>query len=105
MDMLSILNTDQDEYDGYQALAAAIVMRGCLDYLCLKKHLAEAYNGRYAEHIRNRLEHLRKFFLSDWFITLSDLDGQWLIEQLDKLSEEMRRTGDYSRICQLQIKF
>lgn len=57
--------------DGYLQLAAAIVERAVIDYRSAVTH----YDGFEI----NRLE---KFFCSEWFQALSDLDGRTIIRKV-----------------------
>ena len=96
-----------EEYDGYKALCAAIILRACVDYLHLKRELWSVEYGAYARSVEVKLNRLVQFFTGGWFVTLADdLDGQWLVEQLDILFDEAVRSNDFSnieRITQLQI--
>lgn len=101
-----------EEYDGYKALSAAIILRACIDYLELKRELWKIEGGasvtqHYVKHVNATIKRLQRFFVGGWFVTLTDdLDGQWLLEQLDILFEEAVRDNDFSnieRITQLQI--
>ena len=60
--------------DGYKELAAAIVERALLDYrtACISKNYKDK-------------EELRRFFRSDWFDVLSDLDGEVLMAQIERM--------------------
>lgn len=57
--------------DGYLQLAAAIVERAVIDY--------QNAITQYDEFEINSLE---KFFCSEWFQTLSDLDGRTIIRKV-----------------------
>lgn len=59
------------KYTGWDALAAAIVKSAVSEYKSLD-------TGRFV------LEDIRAFFRSEWFEMLSDLDGEALIERLDR---------------------
>lgn len=101
-----------ENYDGYKALAAAVILRACEDYLHFRREQWEIECGafateNYVKHIEVQLNLLRQFFLGGWLVCLSDgTDGQWLLEQLDQMFEEAAKTNDFSnieRITQLQI--
>lgn len=68
-----------DTETAYENLANAIVLQAVKDYRAAKKRKNSANIGI-----------IRKFFRSDWFRTLTDIDGEWLIRKLD---EEAKR-GD-----------
>lgn len=60
--------------DGYKQLAAAIVERAVIDYRVALK--------RYDDAGINSLE---KFFQSEWFMMLSDLNGKALIHMVKEM--------------------
>lgn len=60
--------------DGYKELAAAIVAKAVIDYRVALK--------RYDDSGINSLE---KFFKSEWFMILSDLDGETLMYKVKKM--------------------
>lgn len=60
--------------DPYKNLAAAIVERALLDYRV-------AYESRDEVAIKE----LRRFFRSDWFDFLSDLNGEVLMAQIERM--------------------
>ena len=68
-----------DTETAYENLANAIVLQAVKDYRAAKR---TGNSGRIAS--------IRRFFRSDWFGTLTDIDGEWLIRKLD---EEAKR-GD-----------
>ena len=62
-----------DTETAYENLANAIVLQAVKDY----RNAKMCGNG-------SLIGSLRKFFRSDWFKALTDIDGEWLIRQLDK---------------------
>ena len=64
-------------YENYQRLAEAIIVQAVKDYRRSRNHQSQ-----------NSIE---SFFRSDWFATLSRLDGEILINKLRK--ERMIRNG------------
>lgn len=76
------------DMDGYQLLANAIIEQAVKDYrydrdiLKTRSEKTTAYKN--AAYDIKRIE---RFFRSDWFKELTDIDGEWL---LDKLREEGR---------------
>lgn len=60
--------------DGYKELAAAIVESAMLDYKIA-----------YASGDEGAIKELRRFFRSDWFDFLSDLDGEVLMAQIERM--------------------
>ena len=65
----------------YEDLAGAIILQAVKDYRMalegLKRHLSN-YKLQYLK------KDVERFFLSSWFVELTDLDGQTLMEQLRK---------------------
>lgn len=60
--------------DGYTELAAAIVQKAVIDYrTALKTSDASGIN------------HLERFFRSEWFMILSDLDGEMLMSKVRRM--------------------
>ena len=58
------------EYDPYTALANAIIEQAVDDYRKSKNHQARSM--------------IKKFFLSEWFSVLTDLDGKMLLIRLEE---------------------
>ena len=65
-----------DTETAYENLANAIVEQAVKDYRAAKR---TGNSGRIAS--------IRRFFRSDWFRTLTDVDGEYLIRKLDKEAE------------------
>ena len=65
--------------DGYEMLAAAVVERAVLDYRQAQENIRTKYNVLDAQNVIRALE---RFFRSEWFGILSDLDGEELVEML-----------------------
>ena len=63
--------------DGYEMLAAAVVERAVLDYKEAMENIRAKYNVLEAQNV---IRNLDRFFRSEWFGILSDLDGEDLIE-------------------------
>ncbi len=66
-----------DNYENYEKLAEAIIMQAVKDYRDSSCH-----------QTRNAI---KRFFLSDWFMVLTDLDGEKLIKRLEQ--ERMMNRG------------
>lgn len=60
--------------DGYKQLAAAIVERAVIDYRVALKRYDDA-----------GINHLERFFRSEWFMILSDLDGEMLMSKVRRM--------------------
>jgi hypothetical protein len=65
--------------NGYEMLAAAVVERAVLDYKQALENIRAKYNVLEAQNVIRNLE---RFFRSEWFSILSDLDGEMLVQQL-----------------------
>jgi len=57
----------------YTNLSAAIIERALIDY-----------KAAYAAGNENIIRELRRFFLSEWFNILSDLDGAILLKRIER---------------------
>lgn len=64
---------NRDEYEKYDSLAKAIILTAVKDYRSARK-----------AKDRHKIGSIRRFFRSDYFSVLSDLDGETLIKKLDE---------------------
>ena len=73
---------DESNYDPYEELANAVVIQACEDYkrvyVC---HLCG--NGK-GKRIQKQLKELEAFFRSDWYKTLTEVDGEYLMQRLQE---------------------
>ncbi len=60
--------------DGYKLLSAAIIERALLDY-----------RTALTEKDETEIRQLKKFFRSNWFDFLSDLNGEVLMAQVERM--------------------
>lgn len=67
--------------DCYQELANAIIKQAATDYRAALKALKKNPENIIAQR---EADDVRRFFRSQWFCVLTDIDGEWLLEQLDK---------------------
>lgn len=65
--------------DGYKELANAIVIRAVKDYRHAIKKLKKYPDNKKALQTKNECE---KFFMSEYFVILTGLDGEVLLEKL-----------------------
>ena len=66
----------------YEELANAIIEQAVKDFrITLVGNLRYPSNK---EHLKN-LKELQEFFLSSWFSTLTDLDGEYLMNRVVKM--------------------
>ena len=71
----------------YEKLANAIVLQAVSDYRAALKKVKKNPNNRDA--INEALQ-IEKFFRSEWYQTLTSLDGEYLIERLRKEISEAK---------------
>lgn len=67
--------------DPYVKLANAIIIQAAKDYRNARKKLKK---NRKNEEAKLMVEDLERFFCSDYFAALSDLDGQALLTKLEE---------------------
>ena len=70
---------EQIRDDPYTELSISIILQAVTDYRTLLKFKMKRHNRHDSEE---SLEELEDFFRSDWFKTLTDLDGEMLIKRL-----------------------
>jgi hypothetical protein len=59
--------------EGYSRLCNAIIVQAVKEYMSAKK-----------KNNASRLAELKRFFMSEWYSTLTELDGAKMIEMLDE---------------------
>lgn len=79
--------TYPENYDPYAQLAAAVVLQAIDDYRALGKKIKKA-NDDQKSIIKGKMKSISRFFLSDWFAVLSDLDGTNILVMLSKEVDE-----------------
>lgn len=73
----------------YEDLANAIVLQACKDYKSAYRRYLRRY-GR-ADRTDPQMAELEKFFRSDWYKTLTSVDGEYLMKRLqDEVAEELK---------------
>lgn len=65
--------------EGYQALANAIILQAVKDFKPAYRRLKRFPNDRAAQ---DTVREITKFFCSDYFSALTDLDGPALLQQI-----------------------
>lgn len=76
---------DLSETRAWENLAEAIIVRACKDYRkAYRRHLK-----RHNKETEAEVNHLRKFFRSDWFEVLTTANGEAILQDLEK---EVRRS-------------
>lgn len=73
--------------DGWNDLANAIILQAVKDFKPAYRRLRKHPNDKAAQ---NQVRELTKFFCSDWFSVLTDLDGPAL---LNRIMREMDEKG------------
>ncbi len=76
------------QYDRYQALADAIVLQAVRDY---REAMAEIQKEKYDYSMleaQRTVDEVKRFFKSDWFGVLTDVDPDLLLEQLNQEFDE-----------------
>lgn len=69
-----------DDLEPHVALANAIVMQACKDYR--KTYRLHIRTYRVGDKPDEKLAELEKFFRSDWYRALTDLDGEYLMKRI-----------------------
>lgn len=68
--------------EGCERLSSAIIIQAVRDYMWAKR-----------KDCGYKLAELKRFFRSDWFSVLTGIDGEWLIDMLDRKHEELMAEG------------
>lgn len=76
--------------NGYEMLANTIIIKAVCDYRDAKKALARNPDNTVAQRQVGLCE---RFFLSDWFKILSNVDGEVVLEKLRKEEQQKARKG------------
>lgn len=76
--------TDNEVCNPYQELAIAVIKQAADDYRYLAKQSHESGSSIEQKHIRQQMTSISRFFLGDWFCTLSEADnGSAILRMLD----------------------
>ena len=71
---------DEGNYDPYEELANAVVIQACEDYK--RAYICHLRSNGKGKKTQKQLEELETFFRSDWYKTLTEVDGEFLMERL-----------------------
>ena len=71
---------DEGNYDPYEELANAVVIQACEDYK--RAYICHLRSNGKGKRTQKQLEELESFFRSDWYKTLTEVDGELLMERL-----------------------
>ena len=63
--------------DGYEQLASAIILQAVKDY-------RKAYKGRRVRRKTHEIQEIERFFLSEWFMALTNTDGSSILKRLEE---------------------
>lgn len=79
-----------DDTEGILALRNAIIEQAAKDYVRAKKILAkENINEEKRSAAQSMANDCHRFFLSQWFQMLSNMDGKFFLQKLDTMIEGM----------------
>lgn len=67
--------------DPYEKLANAIIIQAVKDYRAALHACRKSPSSHFA---RSQKETLERFFLSEWYLLLTDIDGEMVIERIRK---------------------
>ena len=86
METESEANSLENPYlENYENLANAIILRAVLDYKDLyrkcKKHEKHTESEKH-RIAKSKLDHIEKFFYSDYFKLLTDADGDYIVSKI-----------------------
>lgn len=73
--------------DPYERLANAIVIQAAKDYMAILRKIRK--NPKNKDALNDALQ-LERFFRSEWYQTLTSVDGEYLIEKLRKEVSESK---------------
>ena len=91
-----------EKFNGYEALAEAIVVQAGIDYLDLKMRLETADTDEEKKNLESKIAEIKTFFHSKWYRDLSETNPKWMLKKLDEGYEELKRTNQLNKIKQLQ---
>ncbi len=86
-------NERDPEWDGLEELGIAIITQAAEEYRKCLRRLKPGLGKKKAavsteKKLRDRIQELEEFFLSDWFGQLTRVDGEMILERLRKETEE-----------------
>lgn len=67
--------------DPYEKLAAAVVMQAVKDYRAALRAVRKSPSSHYVKSQKKALE---RFFRSEWYLLLTDIDGEMVMERIRK---------------------
>ena len=79
---MAALKNPHSLYDAYEKLAQAIILSAAEDYRQALQS-EEAYMRIHKKKSKS-MESIESFFVSDWFKTLTPVDGTYIIKKLRK---------------------
>lgn len=74
--------------EAYERLAAGIVESACRDYIAAKRTVMFAKRSKKRQEAEGSLIALRRFFHSQWYSMLCDIDADRLISMLDEAAAD-----------------
>lgn len=91
-----------EKFNGYEALAEAIVVQAGIDYLDTKRLLETDISDGLRTALENEIESIKSFFHSEWYAELSGTNPEYMLKKLDEGYEALKRTNNLNKIKQLQ---
>lgn len=91
-----------EKFNGYEALAEAIVVQAGIDYLDYKMQLETADTDEKKKKLEDEIAKIEAFFRSKWYRELTDTNPEWMLTKLNEGYEELKRTNNLDKIKQLQ---
>lgn len=76
-----IQSADQLNTEGCLMLVEAIVRNAAQEYVCARRDYKK---NPFDKDAKRHYEQARRFFLSEYFFNLTDLDGKAVLEKLDQ---------------------
>ena len=76
---------------GCEELANAIILQACKDYKSAYRRYLRRY--RQPDRLDPELAELERFFRSDWYKTLTSVDGEYLMKRMREEVDESRKKG------------
>ena len=85
------------ETSGCEELANAIVLQACKDYRCAYIRHLRRYG--LSDRTDTQLAELERFFRSDWYKTLTSVDGEYLMKRIqDEVKLQLKSSKSRSAI-------
>lgn len=97
------MKAEQLNAKGCEMLCSAIVAQAGVDYLKIRRDLVGLKDGIKKKILEDKLKGIERFFESRWYRDLTELDGKYLKESLDKHFEKLKSEGKLEEIGDMNI--